>query len=116
MGGNPLSALATVDARIDSIETAMEGAATARARAEELEELAKQKLAVMFVHYRSEGKSAADADKFARASEPYRKASEEWIAANYEWRRQDAKVRATEMRFEAWRSVQSTERAKMQLR
>lgn len=111
-----MSALATVDQRIDAIEVSMESAAAARARAEELEELAKQKLAVMFVHYRSEGKSAADAEKYARASEPYRKASEEWIAANYEWRRQDAKVKATEMRFDAWRTVNATERAKMQLR
>lgn len=111
-----MNALATVDTRIDAIEQAMDNSASARAKAEELEERMKQTLATMFVHYRSDGKSAADAEKFARASEPYRKASEEWIAANYDWRRQDAKVRATEMRFEAWRSLNATERAKMQLR
>lgn len=38
------------------------------------------------------------------------------MSANITWRRLDGKARGKELRFEAWRSMNATERAKMTLR
>lgn len=108
--------LAVHERRLHEIEQTLDKAAEARGKAEELEERLKITLATMFVHYRNEGKSAADAKEFARASEPCRKLSEEWIAANYEWRRQEAKAKANEHKIDVWRTMNAMERAKMNLR
>ena len=106
----------SLEAHIHELETALEGAADARATAEEQQERLKQTFSALVVHYRGEGKGVAEAEHFARSSEEYRAASDKWIVANYEYRRTDAKAEGKRQRFEAWRTINATERAKMNLR
>jgi hypothetical protein len=98
------------------IGKALEDAAEARARAEELDERRKQVKAAMVVHYRDEGNGIAEAQERAMASAPYKEAAEQWIAANYDYRRSDAKVERSKLAFEAWRTMNATRRAEMNLR
>lgn len=102
--------------RLDDIEQTLEAAGEAKAKAAELEERMKRAYAAVCVHQMDTGKSAAAAEKYARASKPYSDLSDEWIAANYEHERLQAKVKANDHRIEVWRSRNATERAKMNLR
>lgn len=115
-----MNALTTHDDRteqaIHDAESLFEQAAIGRAEAENADERRKQTEALMFVKFKDEGCSAAEAEKRAKASPEYIQAADEWMSANITWRRLEGKARGTELRFEAWRTRQSTERAKMQLR
>jgi hypothetical protein len=104
-----------IDRAIDRVETALEAAADARARAEEMEERKKQVYATMFVKYRGDGKAIGESEQMARADPVYQAAASDWTLANFDYRRADAKAEAMRLRFEAWRTKQSTERAKMRL-
>jgi hypothetical protein len=104
------------DMALDSLETALEQAAEARGRAEAMEERRKQILAAMVVKHRGSGKGIGEAEHFARADETYKLAAAAWETANYDFRRADAKAEGKRLRFEAWRSLNATERAKMNLR
>jgi len=101
---------------IASLETALEDAADARAKVEALEERRKQVLATMVVKYRADGKGIGECEHFARADPTYIAAASEWELANYDYRRTDSMAESKRLRFDAWRTNQSTERAKMQLR
>lgn len=101
---------------ISSLETALEEAAEARAEAEEYAERMKQVFSVLVTHYRGEGKAVGESEHQARASAKYKEASDKWVLANYEYRKTDAKAEGKRLRFEAWRTVNATERAKMNLR
>lgn len=105
-----------LESHIHALETALENAAEARATAEEQAERMKQIFSALVVHHRGEGKGIAEAEHNARASEEYKAASDKWVVANYEYRRTDAKAEAMRLRFEAWRTSNATERAKMNLR
>lgn len=105
-----------LDMALDSLETALTDAAEARARAEAMEERRKQILAAMVVKHRGDGKGIGEAEHFARADPTYQLAAAEWETANYDWRRTDAKSEGKKLRFEAWRTMNATERAKMNLR
>lgn len=98
------------------IGQALDAAADARAKAEELDERRKQVKCAMVVHYRDEGNGIAEAESRAMASAPYKEAAELWIAANYDYRRSDAKVERSKLAFEAWRTMNATQRAQMNLR
>ena len=104
------------DRRLDDIERTLVEAGEAKAKAAELEEKMKRTFAALCVHHMDTGKSAAAAEKHARASKPYEDASDAWIAANYEHERLQANVKANDHRIEVWRSRNATERAKMSLR
>lgn len=101
---------------LDGIGKALEEAAEARAKAEELDERRKQVKSAMVVHYRDEGNGIAEAQERAMASVPYKEAAEHWIAANYDYRRTDARVEGRKLAFEAWRTMNATQRAQMNLR
>jgi len=104
------------DKRIDEIEVTLDQAAVAKAKVAELEERMKRTFAAVAISHMDQGKSAAAAEKYARASKPYGDLSDEWIAANYESERLQAKVKSNDLRVDIWRSVNATERAKMNLR
>lgn len=106
----------TLDRSIEQLETALEKAAEARASAEEHAERMKQVYSTLVVHHRGDGKGVGEAEHLAKASEEYRAAADKWILANYDFRRTDAKAEAMRLRFEAWRTANATERAKMNLR
>jgi hypothetical protein len=98
------------------IGKALEDAAEARAKAEELDEIRKQKKSAMVVHYRDQGNGIAEAQERAQASPEYREATERWVTANYAYRRSDALVEARRIAWETWRTVQATRRAEIGLR
>ena len=105
-----------LESHIAQLETALEEAAMARATAEEQQERMKQVYSALVVHHRGEGKGVGEAEHFAKASDEYRAAADKWVVANYEFRRTDAKAEGMRLRFETWRTVNATERAKMNLR
>lgn len=105
-----------LDEALDALETALELAGEARAKVEALDERRKQILAAMVVKHRGDGKGIGEAEHFARADETYKLAAAEWETANYDYRRTDAKAEGKRLRFEAWRTMNATERAKMNLR
>lgn len=105
-----------LDMSLDRLEEALEKAAEAKANAEALDERRKQVLATMVVKYRGEGKGIGEAEHFARADETYKAAATAWELANFDYRRADAKAEGKRIRFDAWRTANATERAKMNMR
>lgn len=91
-------------------------AAEAKAEAESLEAVLKQKKAVLFLKYKSGGESAATAEQMALADPVYLEAMTDWTKANFAYRRLDAEAEAARLRFEAWRTASSNKRAEMNLR
>jgi hypothetical protein len=104
------------DMALDRLEEALTGAASARARVEALDERRKQVLAALVVKHRGDGKGIGEAEHFARADPTYQAAAAEWELANYDYRKTDAAAEGKRLRFEAWRTMNATERAKMNLR
>ena len=104
------------DLALDRLETGLVDAAEARAKAEALDERRKQVLAAMVVKHRGDGKGIGEAEHFARADPTYKAAASEWELANYDYRKTDAIAEGRRCRFDAWRSLNATERAKMNMR
>ena len=114
-----MNAIAIPDAMekaIHEAESLFEQTSIARAEAENAEAYAKQVRALQFVKFKDDGCSAAEAEKRAEASPEYIAASKDWMHKNITWRTLEGKSRGKELRFEAWRTVNATERAKMNLR
>jgi hypothetical protein len=113
---NAITVPDSMERAIHDAESLFEQASIARAEAENAEAYAKQVKALQFVKFKDDGCSAAEAEKRAEASPEYRTASNDWMAKNITWRTLEGKSRGKELRFEAWRTMNATERAKMQLR
>jgi hypothetical protein len=107
---------AQLERALHELEELLVAAADARSEAESLDEKRKQVRATMFVHFRSNGAAVGEAEFSAVASPAYKAAADEWDAANRAWRKADAKAEVRRLRFEAWRTSQATERAKIGLR
>lgn len=105
-----------IERRLDAIEQLFEEAAVARAEAEAAEARMKHTLSTVATHYRGDGLGMGEAEHKARASKPYTEAMEAWIIANARYRKTDAAADAARLKVDVWRTAQSTERAKMQLR
>lgn len=116
MASNPVTAADNIDRAVAEAEGLFEQAAIARAEAENADEKRKQVEALMFIKFKDEGCSAAEAEKRAKASPEYRQAADDWMSANITWRRLDGKSRGKELKFEAWRTMNATARAQMNLR
>lgn len=105
-----------IDRAIDAAERLFVDAARARAAAEVADERRKHVLSVLVLDARAAGKAVGEAEHVARASVQYQQAVDEWAQANSEWRVLEARAEAKRLKFEAWRTVSATERARMQLR
>lgn len=105
-----------IERALQSMGDALSEAAEARANAEGLEEAMKQKRAVLFVKYKSQGESASTAENMARADPVYEEAMAAWTAANLAYRRLDAEAERRRLSFEAWRTLNANRRAEMNLR
>lgn len=102
--------------RLYNAEQILTAAAEARAEVAKLEELMKRTFAALCVHQMDEGKSAAAAEKYARASQPYTELSDKWIVAQYEAEIAQAKVKSHDNKADIWRSINAIKRAEMGLR
>lgn len=105
-----------MEAAIHDAESLFEQAAIARGEAENADERRKQIRALMFVKFRDEGSAEKTAEARAMATPEYKQAADDWMGANITWRTLEGRARGKELRFEAWRTANATERAKMQLR
>lgn len=101
---------------LNALGDCLEAAGEARAQAENLEERRKQKRAVLFIKYKSSGESAATAEQMAMADPAYEEALAEWTVANLAYRRLDAQAEKRKLAFEAWRTANANERARINLR
>lgn len=72
--------------------------------------------AVLFVKYKDGGCGAEESNKRAEADPIYEAACMDWEIAALEAEKLKAQAEAKRMRFEAWRTANATERAKMNLR
>lgn len=106
----------SLEEEIHDAEATFEQVAIARAEAENAEERKKQIKALMFISFRDKGSSAADASERAMTTPEYKMAADQWMNANLLWRTLEGQAKAKELRFEAWRTINATERAKMNLR
>lgn len=76
----------------------------------------KRVRATLFVKYKGQGKGAGESEQFAEADPVYEAACVDWEMAAYDSEELRAKAEAKRMRFEAWRTANATERARMNLR
>ena len=113
---NSLTIPDSVERAIHEAEGLFEQVAIARGEAENAESYLKSVKALQFVGFKDDGCGAGEAEQRAMATPEYRQAREDWANKNITWRTLEGKARAKELRFEAWRSMNATERAKMQLR
>ena len=111
-----MNAPANIDHAIDDAERLFIEAGQAKVRAEQLDYRRKSVRAAMFVKHKASVKSAAEAAELAECDPVYELAKEDWFAAAMEAETLKARAEAKRLRFEAWRTNQSTMRAQMNLR
>ena len=108
--------MSDIDRAIETAEALFVSAGKAKVHAEALDERRKRVRAALFVKYRGDGKGSAESTEFALADPVYEAACTERDMAAFDAEELRAKAEAKRMMFEAWRTKQSTERAKMNLR
>lgn len=111
-----MNAPANIDHAIDDAERLFIEAGQAKVRAEQLDYRRKSVRAAMFVKHKASVKSAAEAAELAECDPVYELAKQDWFAAAMEAETLKARAEGRRLRFEAWRTNQSTMRAQMNLR
>ena len=111
-----MNALANIEHAIDDAERLFVEAGQAKVRAEQLDYRRKSVRAAMFIKHKATVKSAAEAAELAECDPVYELAKEDWFAAAMEAETLKARAEGKRLRFEAWRTRQSTMRAQMNLR
>lgn len=108
----------TLEKSIHDTESLFEQVSIARGEAENAESYLKSLKAIQFLKFKDGDTkmSAAEAEQRALASPEYQAARKDWADKNITWRTLEGKARGKELRFEAWRTANATERAKMNLR
>lgn len=76
----------------------------------------KRVRATLFVKYKGTGKGAGESEQMAEADPVYEAACTDWELAAYDAETLKAQAEAKRMKFEAWRTANATERARMNLR
>jgi len=105
-----------IERAIDDAERLFVQAGQAKVKAEGMDLRRKRVRATLFVKYKGEGNAVGASEQMAEADPVYELACADWEAAAYEAETLRAQAEAKRLRFEAWRTNQSTERAKMGLR
>lgn len=98
---------------VERLDVALTQAAADKSEADAIEERRK---CVFSELVNQVGGSVSKAEHEARAHDTYIALTEQMIAARTKANLSAAKVKGMETRFEAWRTAESTNRAKMQLR
>ena len=105
-----------IERAIDDAERLFVQAGQAKVKAEGMDLRRKRVRATLFVKYKVDGNAVGASEQMAEADPVYELACADWEAAAYEAETLRAQAEAKRLRFEAWRTNQSTERAKMGLR
>lgn len=101
---------------IDEAERLFVNAGQAKVRAEAMDLRRKRVRATLFVKYKGTGNAAGASEQMAEADPVYELACADWETAALEAETLRAQAEAKRMRFDAWRTANATERAKMGLR
>lgn len=105
-----------IDRSVDEAERLFVDAGQARVKAEAMDLRRKRVRATLFVKYKGDGNAIGASEQMAEADPVYELACNDWEAAAMEAETLRAQAEAKRMRFEAWRTANATERAKMNLR
>ncbi len=105
-----------IERAIDATETLFVSAGRAKITAEAKDLRRKRVRATLFVKYKGQGKGAGESEQMAEADPVYEAACTDWEMAAYDAETLKAQAEAKRMRFEAWRTANATERARMNLR
>lgn len=116
MASNPVAQIGGLDRAIDDAERLFVEAGQAKVRAEAMDLRRKRVRATLFVKYKADGNAAGASEQMAEADPVYELACADWENAALEAETLRAQSEAKRMRFDAWRTANATERAKMNLR
>lgn len=105
-----------IDRAVDDAERLFVSAGRAKVQAEAMDLRRKRVRATLFVKYKAEGNAAGASEQMAEADPVYELACADWESAALEAETLRAQAEAKRMRFDAWRTANATERAKMNLR
>lgn len=105
-----------IDRAIHDTEDLFVRAGKAKVKAEAEDMRRKRVRATLFVKYKGMGKGAGESEQFAEADPVYEAVCTDWELAAYDAETLRAQAEAKRMKFEAWRSANATERARMNLR
>jgi hypothetical protein len=105
-----------LDHSIDEAERLFVASGQAKVKAEAMDLRRKRVRATLFVKYKADGNAAGASEQMAEADPVYELACADWEGAAMEAETLRAQSEAKRLRFEAWRTQQSTARAQMQLR
>jgi hypothetical protein len=119
MGGITVNAVTKsdqIDYAIAEAEDLFVRAGRAKVMAESADLRRKRVRAALFVKYKGQSKGAGESEQMAEADPVYEAACMDWELAALEAETLRAQAEAKRMKFEAWRTANATERAKMNLR
>ena len=105
-----------IDRAVDDAERLFVAAGRAKVTAEAQDLRRKRVRATLFVKYKGDGNAAGASEQMAEADPVYELACADWETAALEAETLRAQAEAKRMRFDAWRTANATERAKMNLR
>jgi hypothetical protein len=105
-----------IEQAINDAEDLFIRAGRAKVAAEAADLRRKRVRAALFVKYKGDGKGAGESEQMAEADPVYEAACVDWELAAYDAETLKAQAEAKRMRFDAWRTANATERAKMNLR
>lgn len=105
-----------LDRAIDEAERLFVDAGRAKINAEAMDLRRKRVRATLCVKYKADGNAQGMSETMAEADPVYELACTDWENAALEAETLRAQAEAKRMRFDAWRTANATERAKMQLR
>jgi len=108
--------VADIDRAVDDAEKLFVAAGQAKVKAEAMDLRRKRVRATLFVKYKGEGNAVGASEQMAEADPVYELACADWEAAALEAETLRAQAEAKRLRFEAWRTAESTRRAEMNLR
>lgn len=108
--------MADLDRAIAEAEDLFVKAGQAKVKAEAMDLRRKRVRATLFVKYKGEGNAVGASEQMAEADPVYELACADWEAAALEAETLRAQAEAKRLRFEAWRTQESTKRAQMNLR
>lgn len=105
-----------IERSIHDAEQLFVNAGRAKVQAEAMDLRRKRVRATLFVKYKGAGNAAGASEQMAEADPVYELACNDWENAALEAETLRAQAEAKRMKFEAWRTANATERAKMNMR
>ena len=105
-----------IDRAIADAEALFIQSGRAKVKAEAMDLRRKRVRASLFVKYKGDGNPAGASEQMAEADPVYELACVDWETAAYDAEELRAKAEAKRMKFDAWRTANATERARMNLR